>query len=430
MEANKHEMFEHSVGGRSLSGGMHAMFVADGHLLKPFPDRGRGDREHSFYELVWGVRDDDPFRGDPPPAAPSRVRREVSRKALQKVVPKYFGKRKIGDQVFIEIEDKTQQFRLPSVMDIKLGSRGWGANASEERVKAHIAKCIEQAKMGFRYIGIKKYDSSGRVCVQRGKDFGKSRVAATKHDGLKLFFSHPLVDASINTSSSSSTGTSKATSSSSSNSRSNGEARRKEATVGDGVCEEEGSGDITQLDVRLLSKFRRKLVEMMNWFRQQSMFWFFDASLLVLLESDPTAPVDDDDGLPRLELCLIDFVHAILVGTEEYEREMHDVREVREEDTTAKEGRKEGEERESKRQGEEGKRRKTNTGKRGCGVDGDFPSTDDPQNWARMANKICEEDEVDGCDRHTLNSFYCLLETVDTLLYAEAEGKHAENTGV
>jgi len=364
MSAGKHEVFEHSIGGHALSGGEHAMLVDNEHLLKPFQSRGRGERENSFYELVWGMADEDPTRGTPAPTSTSVKCREQSRQALQQIIPKFFGKKDVDGQSFIEMENKTRHFRLPSIMDVKLGSRGWGVNASEKKVRVEIGKCAEQAKMGFRYIGIKKYDSNGNVRVDEGKTFGKTRVSATKHEGLRLFFSSllPLPSSPSNSS----------------------EEERKQKA-------EDGIGEV---DVKLLKKFRAKVVEMMEIFRKQSMFWFFGASLLVIVESDPSAPVDDD-GLPRMEMCLIDFVHSVLVGTDEYERETADVKVVESE----------------------------NRGVRtiGCGSDSDFPSIEDPQNWARMANKVEKTSEVEGCDRHILNSFYCLLEAVDVLLKGNSE---------
>ena len=56
------------------------------------------------------------------------------------------------------LEDVTARFRRPSVMDVKLGTRTFGADASAAKAAAEALKYPPQAEFGFRITGMRVYE--------------------------------------------------------------------------------------------------------------------------------------------------------------------------------------------------------------------------------------------------------------------------------
>ena len=86
----------------------------------------------------------------------------------------------LGSQDYLVLEDVTRQFQKPCVLDLKMGSRQHGPDASPEKAARQIAKCADSTScsLGFRFCGFQvfdptcgKSDSSGYVV--RDKYFGR-----------------------------------------------------------------------------------------------------------------------------------------------------------------------------------------------------------------------------------------------------------------
>ena len=113
----------------------------DGRLLKPVQAPPRGRRELDFYKRINASKD------------PTDLR-------LKQCIPQFFGIEKVGfingititEDVLI-LRDITEGFAPPSIMDLNIGSRTWGPDASAKKQAQEIAKYAgTKHPFGFRYV--------------------------------------------------------------------------------------------------------------------------------------------------------------------------------------------------------------------------------------------------------------------------------------
>ena len=111
----------------------------DGRLLKPVQAPPRGRRELDFYKRINASKD------------PTDLR-------LKKCIPEFFGVEKVGfingitiTEEFLILRDITEGYSRPSIMDIKIGSRTWGPDASAKKQAQENAKYAgTKHPFGFR----------------------------------------------------------------------------------------------------------------------------------------------------------------------------------------------------------------------------------------------------------------------------------------
>ena len=111
----------------------------DGRLLKPVQAPPRGRRELDFYKKINSSKD------------PIDVK-------LRKCIPEFFGVEKVGfrngitvTEEFLILRDITEGFSRPAIMDIKIGSRTWGPDASTKKQAQEDAKYAgTKHPFGFR----------------------------------------------------------------------------------------------------------------------------------------------------------------------------------------------------------------------------------------------------------------------------------------
>lgn len=134
---------DHQVAGHEARGGKLGPLVDDsGNFYKPLQNDDRGSTEKAFY-ISFSSND----------KIPNHIRR---------FFPKFHGIRPIeasdgsGLQPHLVLQDVVSRYRNPSVMDIKIGSRTWDPEASEE----YIQKCLQKDResttvaLGFRISGL------------------------------------------------------------------------------------------------------------------------------------------------------------------------------------------------------------------------------------------------------------------------------------
>ncbi|KAG7308486.1 hypothetical protein JYU34_005696 [Plutella xylostella] len=92
-------------------------------------------------------------------------------------------------QYFLMMENITSSYTRPCVLDVKMGTRQHGDDASAEKRSKQIAKCqaSTSAALGVRLCGMQVYDGSGS-CVRRDKYWGRSLSEAGLRDALRAFF--------------------------------------------------------------------------------------------------------------------------------------------------------------------------------------------------------------------------------------------------
>eukprot|EP01018_Ginkgo_biloba_P016045 Gb_01131 [translate_table: standard] len=253
---------ENQVAGHYAEGGHLGPLVDKaGRFYKPLQDNERGQNEIDFYQKFWADQN-----------IPCRV---------QDFFPMFYGTTLLeasdgsGQHEHAIIEDLTCDFHHPSVIDIKIGSRTWYPEASEE----YINKCLEKDRqttsllVGFRISGMQVYDASTKSTWKAKKKWCKHLDTEGVSMALKRFVSlNPSSD-----------------------------------TDPDGSLAPviyDGSGCILQ-----------QLQELKAWFEEQTHFRFHSSSILLIYEGDPLATDEIAHSIDftkyKISVKLIDFSHVL-----------------------------------------------------------------------------------------------------------------------
>lgn len=137
---------DHQVAGhKALNGQLGPLIDESGHFYKPLQKGERGTREAAFYEK---------FSSD------ARVADDIRR-----FFPKYYGTKLLeasdgsGLHPHLVLDDLTSDYTNPFIMDVKIGSRTWYLQASEDYIEKYIRKDRESSSpsLGFRIAGFQIY---------------------------------------------------------------------------------------------------------------------------------------------------------------------------------------------------------------------------------------------------------------------------------
>ena len=138
----------------------------DGRLLKPIQPPPKGPREAEFYRDINMSND------------PTDV-------AIRRHIPRFFGIEDVGftngitvTERFLVLEDITDGFVKPNIMDIKIGSQTWGPDASQKKISQEKAKYVgTKGPYGFSILGmlVHAFEGQGLVPFKKfDKSFGKN----------------------------------------------------------------------------------------------------------------------------------------------------------------------------------------------------------------------------------------------------------------
>jgi len=237
------------VGGHGAWDKDQAMQVnKKGLVLKPIQGDARGQREAEFFKTVSNSSD---------PAV----------RAFLHFMPHFHGvsRRKKSDGAtgeFIMMENLTNNLSKPCIMDIKIGARTWGPDASETKRKQQDASyAATKTAFGFSVPGLSVHRGENKDCVVvKGKDYGKSLTQETISDMLELYL------------------------------------------------------DITtnpQLATKIARIFVQKLQAIQSLFESQTCFHFFASSLLFVYDAEAVQNNRDSEELENfVNLKMIDFAHV------------------------------------------------------------------------------------------------------------------------
>lgn len=93
---------------------------------------------------------------------------------------------------FILLENVAAQFKYPCILDLKMGTRQHGDDASEAKVKSQTKKCANTTSgaVGVRLIGMQVYQSTSGQFVCQNKYFGRKLSVDGFKEALELFLNN------------------------------------------------------------------------------------------------------------------------------------------------------------------------------------------------------------------------------------------------
>ncbi|XVF11338.1 hypothetical protein REPUB_Repub08aG0018800 [Reevesia pubescens] len=247
---------EHQVAGHQAADGKLGPLKDDsGRFYKPLQGDGRGPRELAFYKS---------FSSDT--SVPDHIR---------KFFPVFCGSQLLeasdgsGLRLHLVLQDLASNRLNPSIMDVKIGSRTWYPEASDD----YIQKCLEKDRrtttvsLGFRIEGLQIYEGKESGFWKPGKKEVQSFTADNVRLVLRKFVS----------------------SNSSIGSNVNPDCSFAPSMYG-------GSAGILE-----------QLLELKAWFEDQTIYHFHSCSLLMLFDKESVLK----GRTPVAEVKLIDFAHVV-----------------------------------------------------------------------------------------------------------------------
>ncbi|XP_057964485.1 inositol polyphosphate multikinase beta-like [Malania oleifera] len=247
---------DHQVAGHQACDGKLGPLVDDsGRFCKPLQSDERGSKEVAFYTSF-----------------SSNVHIP---EAIRRFFPIFYGTQILeasdgsGPHPHLVLQDLVSNRIHPSVMDIKIGSRTWYPQASED----YMHKCLQKDRettslpLGFRISGLQVYGSKESGFWKPGKELIKNFTADDVRLVLRKFVSSYL----------------------SSDSGSDPDCSLASTVYGG------SSGILAQL------------LELKAWFEDQTIFHFYSCSVLMLYEKEAVLKGRSSGA----EVKLIDFAHVV-----------------------------------------------------------------------------------------------------------------------
>lgn len=101
-------------------------------------------------------------------------------------------KRKINqlDNRYLVLQDLTSGFKRPCILDLKLGTRQHGVNASQAKIASKTKKVNSTTSrtLGLRLCGMQVYHPTENSFISKNKHFGRSLNDRTFSEALRSFF--------------------------------------------------------------------------------------------------------------------------------------------------------------------------------------------------------------------------------------------------
>ncbi|KAK1436760.1 hypothetical protein QVD17_02542 [Tagetes erecta] len=244
----------HQVAGHHASNGTRGPLIDDSGLFyKPLQGGERGSAEVTFYqEFTANTK------------IPDHIR---------KFFPIYYGTKLMNasdgsEHMHLVLQDLTLNRENPTIMDIKIGSRTWGPDASDE----YIAKCLKRdretssARLGFRISGLQVYINEEVGFYKPHRDL----VLKSCVDDVRLLFTKFVSSAPFEGS------------------------------------DQGPDGGLASKVYAGANGILAQLLELKAWFEDQTIYHFCACSLLIMFEKGLAL----EGGSPNAQVKIIDFAHV------------------------------------------------------------------------------------------------------------------------
>ncbi|XP_010546120.1 PREDICTED: inositol polyphosphate multikinase beta [Tarenaya hassleriana] len=247
---------EHQVAGHEArAGGLGPLIDDEGRFYKPLQGDARGEKEVKFYQSFWTNK-----------KVPGHIRRFFPMCHGTELVEASDG---TGLRPHLVLQDVVKGYSKPSVMDVKIGSRTWYPDVSEE----YIRKCIRKdtsttsVLLGFRISGMRGYD-------HKALDFwrpDKKVVLGFSVDAARL-------------------------------------ALRKFVSSNSAAkCDPKPDCALASRVYGGSDGILAQLLKLKAWFEDQTLYHFNSCSILLVYENESIL----DGGDPRAQVKLVDFAHVL-----------------------------------------------------------------------------------------------------------------------
>lgn len=245
---------DHQVAGHQASNGMMGPVVDDsGLFFKPLQKDERGSKEVAFYESLASNID-----------VPDKIRAYFPTFHGTQLIPASDGS---GLHPHLVLQDLVSSYKNPSIMDIKIGSRTWYPQASEEYIQRCFKKDRETSSLalGFRLSGLQVHVSKEAGYWKPDRKCFQNSSAEIVKNVLKKFVS--------------------------SNISADSDAGDLDFDCAFAPSVYGGSNGILA-----------QLLELKSWFEDQKFYHFYSCSVLMVWDKEPNAAA---------AIKLVDFAHVV-----------------------------------------------------------------------------------------------------------------------